>query len=80
MSPLAQVTEVDHGGAVGEEVTEDHIGSPERLTEHQQGFMWAGESIVPDRGDIPSPRYCRLAYSRSKEAIASSHNEAFFHT
>jgi hypothetical protein len=31
MSPLAQVTEVDQGGAVGEEATEDHVGSPERL-------------------------------------------------
>ena len=31
MSPLAQVTEVDQGGAVGEDVTDDHVGSPERL-------------------------------------------------
>jgi hypothetical protein len=31
MSPLAQVTDVDQGGALGEEVTEDQVGSPERL-------------------------------------------------
>jgi len=34
MSPLAQVTEVDQEGGVGEEVTEDHCGSPERLVWH----------------------------------------------
>jgi hypothetical protein len=31
MSPLAHVTDVDHGGGVDEEVTADHEGSPERL-------------------------------------------------
>ena len=31
MSPLAQLTEVDHGGAMDDDVTEDHVGSPERL-------------------------------------------------
>ena len=36
MSPLAQVTEVDQGGAVGEAVTDDHVGSPERLQVFEQ--------------------------------------------
>ena len=31
MSPLAQVTDLDHWGASGEDVTADHEGSPERL-------------------------------------------------
>ena len=31
MSPLAHVMSVDQDGGVGEEVTEDQIGSPERL-------------------------------------------------
>lgn len=31
MSPFSQATEVDHGGGVGEEETEDHCGAPERL-------------------------------------------------
>lgn len=31
MSPLAQVMSLDQGGGLGEEVTEDQIGSPERL-------------------------------------------------
>ena len=30
MSAFAQFTEEDHDGAVGEEETEDHVGSPER--------------------------------------------------
>jgi hypothetical protein len=36
MSPLAQVTEVDQEGAVGDDVTEDHVGSPERLQFFEQ--------------------------------------------
>jgi hypothetical protein len=36
MFPLAQVTEVDQGGAVGEAVTDDHVGSPERLQVFEQ--------------------------------------------
>ncbi len=31
MSAFCQETEVDHGGGLGEEVTVDHLGSPERL-------------------------------------------------
>jgi hypothetical protein len=31
MSALAQFTDLDHAGGVGEEVTEDQVGSPERL-------------------------------------------------
>ena len=31
MSPLAQVTDLDHCGASAEDVTEDQEGSPERL-------------------------------------------------
>lgn len=31
MSPRAQVTDVDHGGGVDEDVTAAHEGSPERL-------------------------------------------------
>jgi len=31
MSPVAQVTDLDHGGGSGEEETEDQLGSPERL-------------------------------------------------
>ncbi len=31
MSPLAQVTDLDHCGGLGEDVTEDQEGSPERL-------------------------------------------------
>jgi hypothetical protein len=27
-------TDLDHSGAVGEDVTEDHVGSPERLLSH----------------------------------------------
>lgn len=33
MSPVAQVTDLDHGGGSGEEETEDQLGSPERLIE-----------------------------------------------
>ena len=31
MSPLVQLTDVDHGGEVFEEDTDGHVGSPERL-------------------------------------------------
>ena len=31
MSAFTQLTDVDQGGAVDEEVTEDQVGSPERL-------------------------------------------------
>jgi hypothetical protein len=31
MLPFVQVTDVDHDGAVFEEVTVDQVGSPERL-------------------------------------------------
>lgn len=31
MSAFCHDTDVDHGGAVGEEDTEDQVGSPERL-------------------------------------------------
>lgn len=31
MSAFCQETEVDHGGGLGEEVTVDHLGSPDRL-------------------------------------------------
>lgn len=33
ISPFAHVTDVDHVGGVFSEVTEDHVGSPERLVE-----------------------------------------------
>lgn len=32
MSAFTQLTDVDQGGAVEEEVTEDQVGSPERLS------------------------------------------------
>ena len=32
ISPFCQETDLDHGGGSGEDVTEDHVGSPERLT------------------------------------------------
>jgi hypothetical protein len=38
MSPLAQVTEVDQEGRVGEDVTDGHDGSPERLQFCEQEF------------------------------------------
>ena len=31
MSPFAHVTDLDHWGGLGEDVTEDQEGSPERL-------------------------------------------------
>lgn len=33
MSPLAHVTDLDHCGGLGEDVTEDQEGSPDRLIE-----------------------------------------------
>jgi hypothetical protein len=39
MSPFAQVTEEDHSGGVGEEVTEDQEGSPERLENVLEGVI-----------------------------------------
>ena len=33
MSAFAHWTEVDHDGGFGEEVTDDQVGSPERLME-----------------------------------------------
>lgn len=41
MSPLAQVTFVDHGGASGEELTEDQCGVPERETDTTDQPRWA---------------------------------------
>ena len=41
MSPLAQVTFEDHGGASAEEVTEDQCGVPERETETTDQPRWA---------------------------------------
>lgn len=77
MSPFAQVTEVDHGGAVAEELTEDQIGSPERLRDYQHPPARADGRRLPDGRDIPSPCYGRFAYSRSEETIASCHNQTF---
>ena len=31
MSAFCQLTDLDHGGASGDDVTADHVGSPERL-------------------------------------------------
>ena len=31
MSAFCHLTDLDHGGASGDEVTADHVGSPERL-------------------------------------------------
>ena len=31
MSAFCHLTDFDHGGASGDEVTADHVGSPERL-------------------------------------------------
>jgi hypothetical protein len=41
MSPLAQATEVDQEGRVGEDVTDGHDGSPERLQVGEQE-VWRG--------------------------------------
>jgi pantoate kinase len=38
MSPLAHVTEVDQEGGVGDDVTADHEGSPERLEYVRKGL------------------------------------------
>jgi hypothetical protein len=48
MFPLAQVTEVDQGGAVGEAVTDDHVGSPERLQVLSKRFEEDYIAMVPD--------------------------------
>jgi hypothetical protein len=37
MSPFCQDTDVDHEGAVGDEVTADQLGSPERLQQLSAG-------------------------------------------
>jgi len=36
MSPFCHDTDLDHDGGSGDEVTEDHVGSPERLQLHCQ--------------------------------------------
>jgi len=76
MSPFAQVTEVDHEGAVANELTEDQIGSPERLKDRQHPSERGRWHTLPDRRDIPSPCHGRLAYSRSEETIASCYNQS----
>ena len=46
MSPLAHVTELDHGGGVDIDVTEDHAGSPDRLACAQLHCQsWNGEML-----------------------------------
>jgi hypothetical protein len=50
MSPLAQVTELDHGGGLGDEVTEDQCGSPERETETTDQPRWAAARQMREPG------------------------------
>jgi hypothetical protein len=49
MSARSQVTLWAQGGGVGEEVTEDQMGSPERLRSVNKSLVVEGMSInVPD--------------------------------
>lgn len=54
MSPFAQVTEVDQGVGVDEDVTDDHDGSPERLDQALDCNIEKRSSSIPDRCYIPS--------------------------
>lgn len=38
ISALFQVTDFDHGGASEEDVTDDQVGSPERLECYERSF------------------------------------------
>lgn len=87
MSARSQVTLCDQGGGSGEAVTEDQIGSPERLerfgvldqaivvcrNDNSQKDCW--EELfhnVPDGGDIPAPFNSGFTYPRPQEAIAAT--------
>jgi hypothetical protein len=70
MLARSQVTLRAQDGGVADEVTEDHVGSPERLW----GMHVSSEIAkhlsneepgagVPDRSHVPAPRDGRLAYS-----------------
>ncbi len=68
MSARSQVTLCDHGGGSGEAVTEDQMGSPERLglagvrqTRTERGKCFGD---VPDGCYIPASFDCRFTYSR----------------
>ncbi len=58
MSPFAQVTEVDQGGGVDEDVTDDHEGSPERLDHVSDSSIEKYCNSIPDRCYIPSACHC----------------------
>ena len=77
MSAFAHVTEVDQGGAVEDEVTDDHVGSPERLEVSQVSKpLESSESLVePERSHIPTTGNSGFAYPGAQKAISSSDDD-----
>lgn len=79
MSPLVQLTDVDHGGGVCEEVTADHVGSPERLQAILEMVLFKIEESLPNGSNVPSSSNCRLAYARTQEAISTSYHQSLLY-
>jgi hypothetical protein len=63
MSALFQVTDFAHVGVSGEEVTEDQVGSPERLLLRQNSLDEENKRVLPNRCNIPTSCYCCFTYS-----------------
>lgn len=51
MSAFCHLTDLDHGGALGEDVTADQVGSPERLMEVISQPLPTATLHIRDPGD-----------------------------
>ena len=78
MSPFAQVTEVDHDGGLGDEVTEDQDGSPERLRLSGNRVAYSEGVGIRYRGHVPAAGHGRLANAGAEKAAAACNDEALF--
>ena len=65
MSAFFQDTEVDQDGGSGEEVIEDHVGTPERLGNTVSPTEGPSGGAIPDRGHIPAACDCMFTYPRA---------------
>ena len=63
MSPFSHCMEDDQGGAVGDEVIDGQVGSPERLLYYQHCMLSLHMAGIPNGDNVPSSSDSRLAYS-----------------
>lgn len=76
MSPLAQSTELAHGGGVDDDVTEGQLGSPDRLRGVSEVNELGEWHELPYGRDIPSSPNSGLADSGTQEAVPTCYHNS----